>query len=51
MLVYGVDHWRARLLSRWEAARWLTPLALAGLFILDMYLLARVIVPGLSYPL
>ena len=51
LLVYGVDNWRARLLSRWTAVRWLTPLALAGLFILDLYLLLRVIVPGLSYPL
>ena len=50
-LVYGVDWWRTRLLSRREAARWLTPLALAGLVVLDLYLLARVIVPGLSYPL
>lgn len=48
VLVFGVDCWRARLISRWDAARWLTPLALAGLFVLDLYLLARVIVPGLS---
>ncbi len=48
VLVGGVDWWRARLLSRWEAARWLMPLALSGLFVLDLYLLARVIVPGLS---
>ncbi|MCY3832457.1 MAG: DUF2142 domain-containing protein [Chloroflexi bacterium] len=47
-LSFGVDHWRARLLSRWEAARWLTPLAFSGLFALDIYLLFRVIVPGLS---
>ena len=47
-LVYGVDYWRARLLTRWEAARWLTPLALSGLIVLDLYLLARVIVPGLA---
>ena len=48
LLVYGVDAWRARLLRRWDAARWLTPLALSGLFVLDLYLLLRVIVPGLS---
>ncbi len=51
ILVYGVDYWRAWLLSRWDAARWLTPLALIGLFVLDLYLLRRVIVPGLAYPL
>ena len=48
VLVYGADAWRARLLSRWAAARWLTPLALSSLFVLDLYLLARVIVPGLT---
>lgn len=48
VLVYGADAWRARLLSRWAATRWLTPLALSSLFFLDLYLLARVIVPGLS---
>ena len=47
-LVYGVDYWRARLLSRWGALCWLTPLALTGLLALDIYLLFRVIVPGLS---
>ncbi len=48
VLVYGADAWRARLLRRWDSARWLTPLALSSLFVLDLYLLARVIVPGLS---
>lgn len=48
LLVYGIDHWRARLLSRWETLRWLTPLGMMGLFALDIYLLFRVIVPGLS---
>lgn len=48
LLVYGVDYWRTRLLKRWDFARWLTPLALSSLFVLDLYLLARVIVPGLS---
>jgi len=47
-LVYGFDYWRARLLSRWGGLRWLTPLALISLFALDIYLLFRVIVPGLS---
>lgn len=47
-LVYGLDFWRARLLSRWEGLRWLSPLALTSLFALDIYLLFRVIVPGLS---
>ncbi len=46
--VYGVEYWRARLLSRWRWLRWLTPLALSSLFALDIYLLFRVIVPGLS---
>lgn len=48
ILVYGVDYWRARLLSRWSGLRWLTPLALTSLLALDIYLLFRVIVPGLS---
>ena len=48
LLVYGIDHWRARLLSRWEALRWLTPLGMVSLVALDIYLLFRVIVPGLS---
>ena len=47
-LVYGLDHWRARRLSRWESLHWLTPLALASLLALDIYLLFRVVVPGLS---
>lgn len=47
-LVLGVDQWRARLLGNWEAARWLTPLALICLVPLDVYLLFRVIAPGLS---
>ena len=47
-LVYGIDHWRARLLSRRETVRWLTPLVMMSLFALDIYLLFRVIVPGLS---
>ena len=48
MLVYGVDYWREKLLSRWEAARWLVVLTIIGLLALDIYLLIRVIVPGLS---
>ena len=48
ILVNGLDYWRARLLSRWGALRWLTPLALTSLFALDIYLLFWVIVPGLS---
>ncbi len=51
LLVCGADWWRERLLSRWGATRGLMPLALSGIFVLDLYLLARVIVPGLSYPL
>lgn len=47
-LVYGFDTWRARLLGRVEWARWLATLALMCLFPLDLYLLFRVIVPGLS---
>ncbi len=48
LLTYGIDCWRARLLSRWGALRWLTPLGMACLLALDLYLLSRVIVPGLS---
>ena len=47
-IVCGVEYWRARLLSRWDGLRWLSPLALTSLFALDIYLLFRVIVPGLS---
>lgn len=47
-LVYGIDHWRARLLSRWNGSHWLTPLAFTSLVALDIDLLFRVIVPGLS---
>lgn len=47
-LVCGVDAWRSRILGHWQARRWLTPLALLCLFPLDLYLLFRVIVPGLS---
>lgn len=48
LLVCGLDHWRALILVRWEALRWLTPLLLMSLFALDVYLLFRVIMPGLS---
>jgi len=48
LLAFGIDHWRARLLARWGALRWLTPLGIACLLALDLYLLFRVIVPGLS---
>ncbi|MCY3976861.1 MAG: DUF2142 domain-containing protein [Chloroflexi bacterium] len=48
MLVCGLDHWRERLLARWDRLRWLMPLGMMSLFALDIYLLFRVIVPGLS---
>ncbi len=48
LLAYGVDHWRARLPQNRGWTRWLTPLGMMGLFALDIYLLFRVIVPGLS---
>ena len=48
MLVYGVDYWREKLLSRWEIFRWLVPLGMVCLLAMDIYLLFRVIVPGLS---
>ncbi len=48
ILVYGLDQWRALILAPWKALRWLTPLAITSLFALDIYLLFRVIVPGLS---
>ena len=47
-LICGVDEWRRRIVGRWQAGRWLTPLALLCLFPLDLYLLFRVILPGLS---
>ena len=48
MLIVGVDFWRVTLLARWQSSRWLTVLAMMCLFALDLYLLFRVIVPGLS---
>ncbi|MCY3779972.1 MAG: DUF2142 domain-containing protein [Chloroflexi bacterium] len=51
LLVYGIDHWLDQLPRRYPRRRWLTPLGMMCLFALDMYLLFRVIVPGLSYPL
>ena len=48
ILVIGVDFWRGRILANWQLSRWLTVLAMMGLFALDVYLLFRVIVPGLS---
>ncbi len=47
-LVYGLEYWRQRLLSRWEASRWITVLAMLCLVALDVYLLFRVIVPNLA---
>ena len=44
-LVVGLDKWRARFLA---GGRWLVPLGLLGLLPLDLYLLLRVIGPGLS---
>ena len=48
LLVYGIDHWLARLLSRYPRWRWFAPIGMLCLFALDIYLLFRVIVPGLS---
>lgn len=48
ILVFGVDYWRVRLSGPWSVARWLTPIGMAGLFALDIYLLFRVIAPGLA---
>ncbi|MCY4072176.1 MAG: DUF2142 domain-containing protein [Chloroflexi bacterium] len=47
-LVAGIDAWRGRIFSRWGSSRWLTSVAMMCLFALDIYLLFRVIVPGLS---
>ena len=55
-LAAGLDAWRARFFALldpaldppWGLARWSTALALMCLFALDIYLLFRVIVPGLS---
>ncbi len=43
-LAVGADYW----LCRWPRARWLAPLLLTSLLVLDLYLLFRVIAPGLS---
>ncbi len=48
LLAYGVEHWRGRLPQNRGWAGWLTPIGMMGLFTLDIYLLFRVIVPGLS---
>ena len=47
-LALGLAHWRTHLLWRWDWTRWLPPFGMMGLFVLDIYLLFRVIVPGLS---
>ena len=47
-LVGGWELWRGRLLGRWQGSAWLLPLALMCLPALDLYLLFRVIVPGLA---
>ena len=47
-LVAGLDSWRGKLCGRCTGSRWLTVGALICLFPLDLYLLFRVIVPGLS---
>lgn len=47
-LVAGLDAWRDKLLGRWNRSRWLIVGAIFCLFPLDLYLLFRVIVPGLS---
>lgn len=47
-LVAGIDFWRARLFARWELSPWLSTVTMMCLFALDIYLLFRVIVPGLS---
>ncbi len=44
IVVCGANHW----LQRWARARWLLTLGLACLAVVDVYLLIRVIVPGLS---
>lgn len=44
IVVYGANHW----LQRWAWARWLLTLGLVCLAVVDVYLLFRVIVPGLS---
>ena len=44
IVVCGATRW----LRRWAGARWLLTLGLAGLAVVDLYLLFRVIVPGLS---
>lgn len=48
LIALGLDAWQRLLLGRWSLSRWLVPLALCGFALLDIYLLWRVIVPGLS---
>ena len=48
LLAYGLDCWLECLLPGDLWRTWLLPLSLAGLLALDLYLLFRVIVPGLS---
>ena len=48
-LVTGLEAWRGRIFTRWEQSRWLTVFAMMCLFALDIYLLLRVIAPGLAY--
>jgi 4-amino-4-deoxy-L-arabinose transferase-like glycosyltransferase len=50
LIALGLDVWRLLLLGRSDASRWLVPLMLCGFALLDVYLLWRVIVPGLSIP-
>ena len=48
LLVLGLDYWLNRLLPLIEWRRWLAPIGIMCLLPLDIYLLFRVIVPGLS---
>ena len=47
-LSYGMDYWLERLLPNDRRRRWLLPMAMLGLGVLDFVLLFRVIAPGLS---
>ena len=48
LMAYGIDYWLERFLPGVARRTWLLPLGLFGLLALDVYLLYRVIVPGLS---
>jgi hypothetical protein len=47
-LVLGIDAWRYWLVGRFAGTRWLTVLVFWAFALVDVYVLTRYIVPGLS---